>query len=259
MAAATAEAHRFAEMARKSAARGSKNFIWLQPHDERMYFPSWRGKQSDNPFVNWRGTTKFRWVLMDFRIFGFKEAIRKNWYLNNVWHARTERIYMGTDENGNKYWQSWDAQRSGGGRWVEPADPHWFRGWDSHTPPPAWQMWLGGAIAHTPAIIQARGEWGPNGRLTRCHSPFNVRWRPDLTQHTGNDASHCPTNSVFFSPWSNILKEAGYSRYIYNRNPMWVPMIQPHDLKQEIVEDFFRRDMPFCQWHRGADHDEWRC
>lgn len=259
MSSSSPHAQKFAEMARKSASRGSKNFVWLQPHDEKMAFPSYRGKQSDNPFINWRGTWKFRWILMDFRIFGFKEAIRKNWYMQNVWHARGERIYMGMDENGNKYWQSWDAQRAGGGRWVEPVNPHWFGGWDCHTPPPAWQMWMAGAIAHTPAIIQARGEWGPNGRLFKAHNPFNVKWRPDLLTTAGNDAAHCPTNSVFFSPWSNILKEAGYSRYIYNRNPMWVPMIQPHDLKQEIVEDFFRRDMPFCQWHRGADHDEWKC
>ena len=248
---------RMAEMTRKSAQRGSKNFVWVQPFDERMYWPSWRGQQSDNPFAQWRGTWKFRWIIMDFRIFGFKEAIRKNWYMQCAWHSRGERIYMGTDENGNKYWQSWDAQRSGGGRWVEPADPHWFR-ICTHVPPPAWQMWLGGVMAHTPAIMQARGEWGPHGRMAKSLTPFNVRWRADLMTSVGNDPTHVPSNSVFFSPWSSLLKEAGYARYIYNRNPMWAPMVQPHDLKQEIVEDFFRRDMPFCQWHRGQDHDEWR-
>ena len=159
-------AHRFAEMARKSATRGSKNFIWLQPHDERIYFPSWRGKQSDNPLLNWRGTWKWRWILMDFRIFGFKEAIRKNYYMSVAWHHRGERIYMGSDENGNKYWQSWDAQRSGGGRWVEPADPHWFRGWDSQTPPPA-------CVTRSPGTSGATtcGTWSTSRRASSHTAP----------------------------------------------------------------------------------------
>lgn len=234
---------RYCEMTRKSASRGSLKFVFQHAHDERTYLPSWRGKQSDNPIANFRGFTKFRWLAMDVRMFGFKEAFKKTWYMYNCWYSRTERIYMGMDENGNKYWQSWDGQRQGGGRWFEPADPHWHRGWDSHTPSPAWQMWLGNMIAHTPATIKARGEWGPNGRAAKTMAPFNVRWRPDIYSALGRDPTHVPNHTVFFSPWSNIIKEAGYARYVYNRNPMWVPMLQPHDLKQEIVEDFFRRDL----------------
>jgi hypothetical protein len=258
---AGANAAKFAEMARKSAGRGTKNFIWLQIHEEGTCLPSWYKRGAwicDNPFINMKGTRKFRWFVHDFRVFGVKETIRKMWYLHSAWVRPGERIFMGQDENGNKYWQTWDGGRAGGGRWVEPADPHWFRGWDPYTPPPPWQAWLGGMIAHTPAAIQARGEWGPNGRCYKSQTPFNVRWRPDLLNFgLGMDPVHVPSNSVFFSPWSNIVKEAGYARYIYNRNPLYVPMLMS-DLKQEIVEDFYRRDMPFCQWNKGQDHDEWR-
>ncbi len=258
--AVSVNAVKYGEMARKAAARGSKRYVHLPIWDDRHPFPMHRGRGSDEPIRNFRGWTRWRWLIHDFRVFGFKETVRKHYYLGENWRQKGERIFAGQDELGNKYWYTWDAPRNGVGRWVEPADPHHFRGQDAQTCPPPWQTWLNAMVAHTPAMIKARGEYGMHGRMAGAHVTFNYRWHKDIWNFgMGNDPTYVPTTGMIMSPWYKLLKESGFSRWVPNRGlPTHMPMVQPHDVKQEVVEEFYRGQNAFCRWSKGHDHDEWR-
>jgi NADH:ubiquinone oxidoreductase subunit len=255
-------ANKYALMARKSAQRGSKRFVYVQAHDDRQAWPSNRGRgQTDNPFKNYRGWTRFRWCVHDVRIYGLWDAGKKFYYLLDSWRQRGERVYCGSDELGNQYYMSHDScgQSNKHGRMVIPADPHVLRGQDGHCCPPEWQAWLHGNLAHTPAQIKARGEYGPHGRISKSNTMWNVRWRSDnFNQGLANDPTYTPTTSVLVSPWYKLMEESGFSVYNYNMNPTHAPFLQPHDVKQEVVEDFYRQQHAFCRQSKGQDHDEWR-
>jgi len=251
----------YAAMTRKSASRGSFRYVHVAIWDDREPFPNHFGRQGDNPFKNSYGWLRFRWMVHDVRLYGIRESIRKWYYLQDTWRNRGERIFAGEDELGNKFWFSHMSKATSGikgGRFVEPKDPHWFRGQDYHVTHPSWMLWLAGCTAHTPAQIKARGEWGPHGRVCNGTTMWNVRWRADHVQGHGNDPTYVPSNTILVSPWYKLIKEAGFSRYIYNMNPVHAPFAGEHDVKQEVVEDFFRMQAPTCRWTRGHDHDEVR-
>lgn len=252
---------KYAEMARKSASRGSKRFVYNDIWDSREPFPNHFGRQGDNPFKNSYGWLKIRWLVHDVRIYGFRESFRRWYYLLDTWRNKGERIFAGEDENGNKYWHSHMSKRTSGqngGRFIEPADPHWFRGQDYHTPPPSWALWLAGVVAHTPAQVKARGEFGPHGRAQSGQTMMAYRHSATHGIMTGNDPTHVAHNGMIVSPWLGLLKESGFANFNYNANPVHEPFAGEHDVKQEVVEDFYRHTAPFCRWSRGHDHDEWR-
>uniref|UniRef100_A0A7S1PZB5 NADH dehydrogenase [ubiquinone] 1 alpha subcomplex subunit 12 n=1 Tax=Neobodo designis TaxID=312471 RepID=A0A7S1PZB5_NEODS len=252
---------KYAAMTRKSAQRGSFRFVYVDVWDSREPFPNHWGRQGDNPFKNSYGWLRFRWMIHDLRIYGFRESIRKWYYLLDCWRMRGEKIFAGEDENGNRYWFSHMSKAvSGlrGGRFIEPADPHWFRGQDAHTPSPRWLIWLVGNTAHTPAQIKARGEWGIHGRMGGGTTLWDVKWRQDMIGHN-NDPGPLPNNQMLVSPWYKLLKESGFTHFNKQTNPLNNPhFTHDHDVKQEVVEDFYRHNAPFCRWSRGHDHDEWR-
>ena len=260
MASKAVGASKYAAMTRKSAERGTHRYVHVAMWDDKEPFPNHFGRQHDNPFLNSYGWLRFRWMVHDVRIYGFRESFRKWYYLVDTWRNRGERIFAGEDELGNKFWFSHMAKGASGmkgGRFVEPKDPHWFRGADYHVCHPSWALWLAGCTAHTPAQIKARGEWGPHGRLAGGQTTWRVRHRADH-HHTGNDPSYVPVNAMLVSPWYKLLKESGFSRFNHNSNPSHHPFAGDHDVKQEVVEDFYRHQAPFCRWSRGHDHDEWR-
>ena len=251
---------KYAALARKSASRGSFRFVYNAHWDDREPWPNHFGRQGDNPFKNSYGWLKFRWLVHDVRVYGFKESIRKWYYLLDTWRNKGEKIFAGEDENGNRYWFSHMSKATSGirgGRFFEPADPHWFRGADYHTPPPKYMAWLLGMTAHTPAQIKARGEWGIHGRQTGGQVLWQVRHRQDF-MHQGNDPTWLPNNQMLVSPWYRILRESGFAHFNYTSNPSSAPFIGEHDVKQEVVEDFYRHTAPAARWSRGQDHDEWR-
>jgi hypothetical protein len=251
---------KYAAMAKQSASRGSKRFVYVDVWDSREPFPNHFGRQGDNPFKNSYGWLKIRWLIHDVRIYGFRESFRRWYYLLDTWRNRGERIFAGEDDLGNRFWFSHMAKAPSGfrgGRFVEPADPHWFRGQDHHVCHPSWLLWLGGCTAHTPAQIKARGEYGPHGRLAGGTVPWRVQHRAD-TCLQGNDPCAIPNNQMLVSPWYKLMKESGFANFNYNTNPMHHPFAGEHDVKQEVVEDFYRHLAPYCRWSRGHDHDEWR-
>lgn len=251
---------KYAAMARKSASRGSFRFVYNSTWDDREPWPNHFGRQGDNPFKNSYGWLKFRWLVHDVRIYGFRESFRRWYYLLDTWRNRGERIFAGEDENGNRYWFSHMGKGLTmglrGGRFIEPKDPHVLRGQDAHTPPPKWLLWLVGNSAHTPAMMQARGEWGIHGRQWGG-GVWSVRHKLDHL-HQGNDPTWLPTNSLLVSPWYKLIKESGFAHFSYNSNPAHFPFAGEHDVKQEVVEDFYRHNAPHARWSRGHDHDEWR-
>ena len=260
--AVSANAAKYVAMTKIAASRGSRDFVCVPSYDERMPWPNYKFRGTDEPLKHFRGWTRWRWMIHDFRVYGFKEFVRKHYYLGECWRQKGEKIFAGQDELGNKYWYTWDGARgnNNNGRFVEPLDPHHFRGQDAQTCPPAWQMWLQGMMAHTPAIIKARGEWGLHGRTNGAHVTFTYRWHKDLWNFgMGNDPTYVPTTGMVLSPWYKLLKEAGFSRFVPNIGlPTHMPMVQPHDVKQEVVESFYRGQNAFCRWSKGHDHDEWR-
>jgi hypothetical protein len=250
----------FALMAKKSAGRGSKNYVHLTMHDDRNCYPARNFQWDDNPFRAWRGWQRWRWLIHDIRVFGSWETLRKNHYLQAVWHKKSEKIYHGRDENGNTYWSTNDGMRIQGGRWIEPVDPHWFRGSDAYTCPPDWFGWLTGNFAHTPAEMQARGELGLNGRCGGTTHPWHLEYVPGMfLLGAGLDPTFVPQTTVVFSPWYKQMKEAGFSRWVNNiGRPLTLPFMGEHDVKDEVVEEFYRGQAAYQRWSRGHDHDEWK-
>lgn len=257
----TQTGNRYAEMARKSSQRGTRYFIFFQWHDDKMPHPSHRGRGTDNPFKEWRATVYFRWYIQDIRTFGFWGWWRKMFYLQLAWFKKGEKIFCGKDELGNTYWQCWDAGSMACMRFMEPPDPHWFRANGTDNIHPAWMQWMARNMAHTPAQVKARGEFGYHARITGGYSTFNMKWRPEFAGYAalGNDPTYVPSTSMILSPWYKLLKEAGFCKYNFNRIPTHEPLREPHDLKQEVVEDFYRGWCGcFGKWSRGVDHDESR-
>ena len=245
-------------MARKSAGRGSYRFVFLTHHDDKFPFPPKLTHHDDNPFRNNKIWFRFRWLIQDLRMFGAWETLRKIHYLQIVWLRKGEKIYSGRDENGNTYWNSHQGCRGQGGRWMEAVDPHWFRGADFHAAPPAWEAWLRGMIAHTPEQIKARGEYGTHGRIGGTN-PWSIGFYTGQIASHGIDPTYVPQTAVIFSPWYKTLKEAGFARWAINTSmPLYAPLVQPHDVKPEVVEEFYRGQAAYHRWSRGHDHDEWK-
>lgn len=243
-----------------SASRGSKRHVHNERIDERRSWPIVHApRASDNPLKNWRGWTRLRWITHDIRTFGAWNWWYRAWYMGLAWIKKGEKVFMGFDENGNKYWESNEgpSKAFSGNRMIEPADPHWFRGGDIHTAPHVWYQWLQNVTQHTPSIVKARGEYGAHGRYGG-NQPYNLRWYQSCLDSHGIDPTYVPQAAVVMSPWKKQYAEAGYSRWTMNMlMPMWAPMEQPHDLKPEVVEDFYRMLPHANRWSRGHDHDQW--
>jgi len=254
-----AVSERYAAMARQSATRGSKRFIYNECWDDKPCLPNIYQRGTDNPFRTSRAWRRFRWLIHDLRQFGIRETVRKYYYLGDSWRQRaSERRLMGIDELGNKFWQAWDSKGQAGrfGRLIEPADPHFLRGQDYWAMPPGWLMWLGGAIAHTPLQMKLRGEFGPNGRW--MEGPWRMKWSKDCSFFWNiSDPHFLMSNTHIVSPWYKMAKEAGFSRYTHSFEPMWQPYEQPHEVKQEVIEDYYGYQAHNRKMSRGQDHDDW--
>lgn len=147
-------------------------------------------------------------------------------------------------------------------RMVEPADPHWFRGQSPHTAGPMWLKWMQGNAAHTPAQVQARGEWGLNSRLG-MPLPFNIRYNEWSPLNWGEIYSRDPmwvsAPGMLVNPERRALEEAGYSRWMLNKGqPLYMPFCGVHDYPDELVEEYYRGQWAFGRESKGNDHDEWR-
>jgi hypothetical protein len=249
-----------AAMARKSASRGSYRYVHVTAVDDRQSFPPVRVPHQDNPMKHFRAWNRLKWLAQDVRMFGAREVFRKWYYLGPVWHKKGEKVFVGRDENGNTYWTGFDSFGRGlMNRWIEPVDPHWFRGGDFTASTGGWYMWMAGHIPHTPAQVKARGESGPHGRQGSQVHPYNIHYYTGMMQSHGIDPTSVPQHGMLISPWQNHIKEAGYTRWVTNCGmPIHMPLTQPHDVKPEIVEDFYRGQAAYQRWSRGHDHDEWK-
>lgn len=255
-------AQKYADMARKSSKVGSKRFIYWPAHDEVQPFPGHQGRQHDNPLKHSYWATRVGWLIHDVRLFGLREAARKWYYLIDVWRNRGERIFAGMDELGNKFWFSHVAKGANlgrGGRWMEPADPHWFRGQDYYAAHPEWTRWCAGVTAYSPAMLKARGEGGMHGpSMGGGSTPFKVKYQQGMLQHHHADPTYVPQTTMIMSPWYKLQNEAGWACFHHHQIPVHAPFAGEHDVKPEVVEEFWRHTAPFCRWSRGHDHDEWR-
>lgn len=250
-----------------ATATGTKHFYYFPPHEDRNAWPSHKASTGckgvvDNPFKEMFGFIRWRWVLHDFRVFGLRKALRKHYYVGEQWRMKDEKIFCGEDENGNKYWMSRRSRGSNQGRFVEPADPHWFRGQCLQTPNAAWSKWLVWNSAHSPVQIKARGEYGLNSR-NGIPLPFSIRhsWSGPQQQGTQfmRDPAHIwPTHLV--SPHYRVMKEAGFSKWgVVNKGfPVHAPFHGVHDFPEEVEEEYYRVHSAFSRANKGNDHDEWR-
>lgn len=255
-------AERYGEMAARASKVGSKNFVYNPMHDDKMAFPRHHHRQSDVPWRDSMTWARWRWIVHDFRMFGLWGALRKHYYIGESWRRKDEKIFVGKDENGNKYWL---VRRSAGAmtsRIIEPKDPHWFRGQSPHTASSIWLKWLQGNVAHTPAQIKARGEWGLNSRVGQP-LPFNIKYDDFSPINWGSiwsrDPMWAPGPGVLVNPEKKVLEEAGYSRWVVNQgSPVYMPFCGVHDYSDELVEEFYRGQWAFGRVSKGNDHDEWR-
>lgn len=255
-------ATRYAQLAAKNSKCGSKNFVYTKTWDDPMPLPRHQGRQGDNPFLEFLGWIRLRWCIHDFRMFGFKGAIRKHYYIGEAWRRKDEKIFVGKDDNGNKYWLTRRSKGSFFCRIVEPVDPHWFRGQEPHVAPPMWLKWLMHNMAHTPAQMKARGEYGHNSRLGMPmpfnikHSPFAI---PNQGQTFGREPLYCPAPGMLINPERKVLEEAGWSRWTINKGvPTHMPFVGVHDYSDEVVEEYWRGHWAFGRVSKGNDHDEWK-
>lgn len=255
-------AARYGAMAVKASKCGTKNFVYTKAHDDRHPAPRHHHRQSDVPWRDSFWWNRLRWIVHDFRMFGLAGAIRKHYYIGECWRRKDEKIFVGKDENGNKFWMSRRTQGSLFTRFVEPVDPHWFRGQYGHAASPMWIKWLQGNSAHTPAQVKARGEWGLNSRMGQP-LPFNIKydtWSPvNWGEEYTRDPMWVPTPTSLLNPEYNALKEAGFSRWMHNKGmPQYMPFCGVHDYSDELVEEFYRGQWAFGRTSKGNDHDEWK-
>lgn len=255
----------YAGLARQSASRGSKRFVFTVYGDDLQPFPSHyaRFAWDDNPLKGFWTWVRYRWLFHDFRMFGLKETLKKQYYMGEAWRRRDERIFCGKDENGNKYWVSRKNGAKMGGRLFEPVDPHWFRGQDGAEIPPGYAIWWQYNRAFTPAQEKARGEHGPHTHSTTFATPWRIKWTAK------NPTSH--GNAAIFDPWMShqpgmlwcehqpVIKEAGYSGWTTQvGRPSHTPFFGEHDIPEDTVLAYWRR-IPFhMKSSHSIDGDEWR-
>ena len=252
----------YAAMARKSASRGSKHYVHVDGWEDRprMMFRHQRGR--DNVFAEWRPYRRVAWMWHDIRAYGLWEYTKKFYYGLESWRGKaSEKHLHGIDELGNKYWSAWDTKGCGSGhkmgRFFEPKDQHPYRGLDTKAPPPIWEAWLRGMIAHTPQQMQARGEYGPHGRVREA-APYKWHYADWHLWHNDDNPGYLPTQSNFMSPWYRTVKEAGFIQQSdYNWDPHFKPFEQPHDFRMEVVESFYDRMGTNRQNFRAVDGTEW--
>lgn len=259
---ANSMAKKYGEMAVRSSKCGSKNFVYTKAHDDAHSFPRHHHRQGDNPVRLSFTWARWRWIVHDFRMFGLFGAVRKHYYIGEAWRRKDEKIFVGKDENGNKYWQSRRAQGTFFVRIIEPADPHWFRGQSPHAASPMWLKWMQGGAAHTPAQMKARGEWGHNSRLG-IPMPFNIKYNEWSPLNAGNIYTRDPMwvagPGLLVNPERRALQESGFSRWMWQKGlPVYMPFCGVHDYSDELVEEFYRGQWAFGHESKGNDHDEWR-
>ncbi|CCW69481.1 unnamed protein product [Phytomonas sp. Hart1] len=255
-------APRYAKMATQSSKCGSKNFVYTKVHDDPMPGPRHHHRQSDVPWRDSFSWNRMRWIIHDFRMFGLFGALKKHYYIGESWRRKDEKIFVGKDEFGNKYWMSWRTSGSMGTRLVEPADPHWFRGQSPFTANGIWRKWLQGSVAHTPAQIKARGEWGLNSRAG-IPMPFNIKndsWSPiNWGIFWSRDPAWVPGVGNLVNPERRVLQEAGFTRWVHNQGqPIYMPFCGVHDVSDELVEEYYRGHWAFGRSSKGNDHDDWQ-
>ncbi|KAG8340738.1 hypothetical protein TRVL_08435 [Trypanosoma vivax] len=255
-------AQKYGRMASVASLCGSKNFVFTHCHDDRHAFPRHHHRQSDTPWKDSFSWNRIRWWIHDFRMFGLWGALKRHYYIGEPWRRKDEKIFVGKDENGNKYWLARRSQGSFHVRMVEAADPHWFRGQAPHTASPMWMKWMQGNAAHTPAQVRARGEWGHNSRLGMA-LPFNIKYDEYSPINNGETYTRDPmwvsAPGLLVNPERRALEEAGYSRWVINKGmPLYMPFCGVHDYPDELVEEYYRGQWAFGRASKGNDHDEWR-
>ncbi|EPY35670.1 hypothetical protein STCU_01004 [Strigomonas culicis] len=224
--------------------------------------PRHNARQSDLPWKDSLTWARWRWIMHDFRMFGLGGFIYKHVYIGEAWRRKDEKIFVGKDENGNKYWMARRTQGTLFSRFVEPKDPHWFRGQAPHCAPPTWLKWLQFNAAHSPAQVRARGEWGLNSRMG-MPLPFNIKYDDFSPLNWGETWSRDPMWVAgplqLVNPERKALQEAGFSRWVQNQgNPLYMPFCGVHDYSDELVEEYYRGQWAFGRTSKGNDHDEWR-
>ena len=253
----------YAAMARQSASRGSKHFIYNEKWEEPSTYMFRHQRGTDNIFAEWRAWRRLQWHIHDIKVYGLLGFVKKFHWLNDVWRSRaSEKHLQGIDELGNKYWAAWDSKGCGSGmklgRFIEPKDPHWLRGTDWNAAPPAWHAWLRGLIAHTPQQMKARGEFGPFGRM-KDQYPFKWHWEDWHVFQNNDDPGFLPSNNHHMSPWYKNQQEQGFNvdegETLDARHSD--AFMKPHDMKPEVVESFFSRINSNRTHYRSLDSDEW--
>lgn len=255
-------AQKYGQLAAKASKCGTKRFVYTKMWDDRHAFPRHHHRQSDVPWRDCFTFARYRWIVHDFRMFGLWGALKKHYYIGESWRRKDEKIFMGKDEHGNKYWM---ARRTSGvlsGRLIEPADMHWFRGQSHRAASGLWQKWLQQNLAHTPAQIQARGEYGLNSRVGRT-LPFNIRnelWSPiGFADGNYRDPSYIPGPGSLLNPERRQLEEAGYARWANMSGiPQNMPYCGVHDESDEMLHEFYRGQWAFGRASKSVDSDEWK-
>lgn len=240
---------------------GSRRFVFLSFYDDKIPFPAHKMKQSDEPWKDNFWWTRIRWWVHDFRMFGLKAALKRHYYIGEPWRRKDEKIFVGKDDLGTTYWLSRRSQGSFNTRIMDPIDNHWFRGSDVHAAPPMWFKWMVGNLAHTPAQMQARGEWGYNARAGRP-GPFNIRHEIYSPLNGGtyfNRDPHMSTNPYsLLNPERRALAEAGNSRWTMMKGgASSYPYMGVHNYSDELVEEYYRGQWPFSRVNKSGDADGW--
>ncbi|KAF0976815.1 hypothetical protein FDP41_004110 [Naegleria fowleri] len=124
-------------------------------------------------------------LLNDFKQFGVMETLKKAFKLREAWWEKGDKVLVGVDKYGNKYWETTKPTELNRNRWVELARKDLV--YDASDIPAEWHMWIHRLRDEPPTEDEANRKG------------FGVR-RPHQPNWSGNpEKRHYPPGH-FFNP-----------------------------------------------------------
>jgi len=80
-------------------------------------------------------------LIQDFKQMGVWETLKKVYQLREAWWEKGNKILVGSDKYGNKYWETTEPTELNRGRWVEFAGKK-DKIYDASDIPAEWHMWI---------------------------------------------------------------------------------------------------------------------
>ncbi|KAL9652559.1 hypothetical protein ABK040_000128 [Willaertia magna] len=138
-------------------------------------------------------------LLDDFKKYGYWETLKKLFILREVWWEKQNKVLVGVDKLGNKYWETTEPTELHRNRWVELARKDII--YDASDVPAEWHMWL----------HRVRDEPPSEDEINRTMFAVKGKHHPN---YTGDPLKRYYPPGHFFNP-----NHVDVSTIDYGRNP----------------------------------------